>query len=365
MVHRERALAHLGLLIAVGLGLASGCRLKGTGTTPAEESIPELKQRPRDTSLRIDNTAPVPPPEQRTAPVTRHGQLSVQGAKLVDSSGQPVVLRGQAFGWDNWWPQYYNADVVGWLRDDWCVDIVRPAMGIEPDGAYLSNPEQSKSHVTAVVDAAVEVGVYVIIDWHAHDLHQEEAVAFFSEMAERYGDKPHVLYEIFNEPEQDETWPQVKEYATAVIGAIREHDPDNLVIVGTPEWAQRIDAAAADPLQGQTNVLYSVHFYAATHGQWLRDRTRAAIDKGIPVMVTESSGPQASGQGKNNYTEWNAWFDFMEKTGISWLNYSVSDKAGETISVLEPGASASGGWSDAELTESGEQVRALLRSHCR
>ena len=30
------------------------------------------------------------------------------------------------------------------LTRDWCVDVVRPAMGIEPDGAYLSNPAASK-----------------------------------------------------------------------------------------------------------------------------------------------------------------------------------------------------------------------------
>jgi endoglucanase len=184
-------------------------------------------------------------------------------------------------------------------------------------------------------------------------------------MAERYGKEPHVLYEIFNEPEKDETWPQVKAYATAVIGAIRRHDPDNIVIVGSPEWDQRIDLVQASPLEGQTNVMYSVHFYAGTHGQWLRDRTKAAIGAGIPVFVTESSGAEASGRGANNYVEWKAWIDFMESNRVSYLNYSVSDKAGETISVLQPGASANGGWSDNELTESGRYVRELFRSHCK
>jgi endoglucanase len=311
----------------------------------------------------VSPTTPIDP-ASRTPPVHRYGQLRVQGSQLVDAKGQPVVLRGQAFGWDNWWPQYYNADVVRWLRDDWCVDVVRPAMGIEPDGAYLSNPDASKQRISAVVDAAIELGVYVIIDWHAHDLHQEEAVAFFSEMAQRYGNQPHVLYEVFNEPEQDETWPQVKAYADAVIGAIRQHDPDNLVIVGSPEWSQRIDLVAANPLQHQ-NVLYSVHFYAGTHGQWLRDRTQAAVNAGIPVIISESSGAEASGQGANDYEEWNEWLEFLERNRISWLNYSVSDKAGETISVLRPGASAQGRWTDGQLTESGQQVRQLLRSYCR
>lgn len=336
-----------------------------------------LRLKAQESNLAAGNTKPSGPASlgllpakqtgqvspKGTTPVSRLGQLRVQGAQLVGANGEPAALHGQGFGWDNWWPQYYNAEVVRWLRDDWNVDIVRPAMGIEPDGAYLGSPLVSKMRIETVVEAAIDAGLYVIIDWHAHNLHTKEAVAFFGEMAKKYGDKPNVLYEIFNEPEQDETWPQVKEYATAVIGEIRKYDPDNLVIVGCPEWDQRIDLVAASPLKGFSNVLYSVHFYAATHGDWLRERTQAAINAGIPVMVTESSGSQASGQGKNNYTEWNAWIEFMDRNRISWLNYSVSDKAGETISVLRPQANATGKWTDSELTESGVQVRQLLRSY--
>lgn len=349
-----------------GALIAAGCvrqapKSPDAGETPNAEAS---ALSPHGKGSMLSTETNIPPPSERTSPVARHGQLSVKGAELLGAHGKPVVLRGQAFGWDNWWPQYYNSSVVRWLWEDWCVDVVRPAMGIEPDGAYLSHPAASKQRIEAVIDGAIEAGVYVIVDWHAHDLHQTEAVAFFSELAAKYGDQPNVIYEIVNEPEKDETWPQVKEYAAAVLGAIRQHDPDNIVIVGSPEWDQRIDLVAADPLQEQTNVLYSVHFYADTHGDWLRKRTQAAIDAGIPVIVSESSGPQASGQGQNNYIEWKAWLDFMEKNRISWLNYSVSDKAGETCSILEPGGNPSGGWSAAELTESGEHVRNLLRSYC-
>jgi len=305
----------------------------------------------------------IPSAAERSTPVARHGQLSVKGAELLDASGKPAVLRGLSFGWDNWWPQYYNASVVHWLWEDWCVDVVRLAMGIEPDNAYLNSPAASKARIEAAVEGAIQTGVYVIVDWHAHNLHQAEAVAFFSEMAAKYGDKPNVIYEIFNEPEKDETWPQVKQYATAVIQAIRAHDPDNIVIVGSPEWDQRIDTVASDPLQGQSNVMYSVHFYADTHGAWLRERTAAAIAKGIPVFVSESGGSNAAGQGQNNYTEWKAWTDFMDAHHISWLNWHVADKA-ETCAVLQPGANASGNWTAAELSDSGKHVRNVLRAYC-
>ena len=139
---------------------------------------------------------------------------------------------------------------------------------------------------------------------------------------------------------------------------------DNLVIVGSPEWDQRIDLVAADPLQGQVNVMYSVHFYAGTHGQWLRDRVQAAVSGGIPVFVSESSGAEANGHGANHFDEWKSWTDFMEKNRISYLDYSVSDKPNETISVLTPGAPSNGGWTDAQLTDSGKFWRAHLRAQC-
>jgi endoglucanase len=298
-----------------------------------------------------------------SSPIDRYGQLQVVAGRLSDANGLPVTLRGQGFGWDNWWPQYYNADAVGWLRDDWCVDVVRPAMGIEPEGAYLANPAASKARVQAVVEAAIAKEIYVIIDWHAHDRHESEAAAFFSEMAQAYGAQPNVIYEIFNEPD-DETWPDVKAYAETVIAAIRQHDPDNIVIVGSPEWDQRIDTVAADPITSDQNVVYSLHFYAATHGQWLRDRATLALAAGIPLFVSESSGSDAAGQGVNDYTQWQAWFDLMEQQQISWVHYSVSDKAGETISVLEPGAAAQGSWGATQLTETGEYIRDRLRSRC-
>jgi endoglucanase len=350
----------MGSLIASGCLRQTGKNADAAGTTAAGAAEPQARGK----GSKLATETSIPEASARTSPVASHGQLSVKGAKLLDASAKPVILRGQSFGWDNWWPQYYNAQVVRWLWEDWCVDVVRAAMGVEPDGAYLQNPAASKQRVEAVIDGAIAAGVYVIVDWHSHNIRQPEAVAFFSEIAAKYGDEPNVIYEIFNEPEKDETWPQVKDYASAVIGAIRQHDPDNVVIVGSPEWDQRIDLVAADPLQGQTNVMYSVHFYADTHRDWLRKRTQAAIDRGIPVFVSESGGMQASGQGQNNYLEWKAWTDFMDANQISWVNWSVSDKAGETCSILEPGSNASGGWTAAELTESGEHVRNVMRSYC-
>jgi endoglucanase len=296
------------------------------------------------------------------SPVAVHGQLYVSGRYMKDKNNATMNLRGQSFGWSSWWPQYWNANVVSWLATDFKVDIVRAAMGVDASPGYLTGDmTNQKNLVKTVVNAALVSGVYVIIDWHCEAFHQTEAVAFFSEMAQTYGSNPNVIYEILNEP-TTQTWSQVKSYATAVIAAIRQYDPDNIIVVGCPQWDQMIRQVADSPITGYTNIMYTVHFYAASHGQWLRDDCSYALGKNTPIFVTECSGMEASGSGAINYTEWEAWFSFMEANSISWVNWSVSDKAGESCSILLPGAPSNGGWTSAQMNESGNYIRTKLRS---
>jgi endoglucanase len=245
-------------------------------------------------------------------PVKDNGKLQVRGTQLVNEKGKPVVLRGMSFGWHNWWPRFYTEGAVQWLHQDWKCSVVRAAMGVEPNGAYISKPEWSKEKVKAVVDGAIKEGIYVIIDWHSHNIKLDEAKSFFAEMAKTYGDKPNVIYEIFNEPDQ-ESWQDVKNYSIEVMKTIRAIDPDNLILVGSPHWDQDVHLAADDPITGFQNIMYTMHFYAATHKQFLRDRCDYALQKGLPLFISESAGMEASGNGPLNYEEWNKWIDWAEQ----------------------------------------------------
>jgi endoglucanase len=294
-------------------------------------------------------------------PVKTHGQLKVDGTKLVDKNGRPVVLRGMSFGWHNWWPRFYNAGTIKWLHDDWKCSAVRAAMGVEPDKGYLKDSAGSVASIKAVVDAAIKEGIYVIIDWHSHTIKLNEARTFFTMMALQYGKYPHVIYELFNEPDQ-QTWPEVKAYSEELIKKIRAIDPDNLILVGCPGWDQEIQLPAADPIKGYSNLMYTVHFYAATHKQWLRDRTDEAIKKGLAIFISESAGMEASGNGALNYEEWQKWIDWMEANQLSWITWSVSDKD-ETCSVLKTSAASDGNWKESDLKESGIKIREYLRHY--
>jgi endoglucanase len=296
-----------------------------------------------------------------TQPVKANGRLKVVGTRLTNEKGNPVVLRGMSFGWHNWWPRFYNAGVVSWLKKDWGCNVVRAAMGVEPDKGYISEPAWSTQKIKAVIDAAIKEGIYVIVDWHSHHIRQAEAKQFFTEIAREYGKQPNIIYEIFNEPEQ-QSWADVKAYSIELIKTIRAIDPDNIILVGSPHWDQDVHLAADDPIRGYNNIMYTLHFYAATHKEQLRQRADYALKKGLPIFISESAGMEASGNGPINETEWNEWITWAEKNKISWVTWSVSDKD-ETCSVLLPSASSTGNWNTKDLKPSGLKAREYIRKY--
>lgn len=297
-------------------------------------------------------------------PVETHGALSVKGNRIVDKDARPVALAGVSFFWSNTgWGQdrFYNAGAVKSFARDWNASVVRAAMGAEGNGGFGSDPKGNQARVEAVVDAAVEAGVYVIIDWHSHtaEKNPQAAVAFFSEMARKYGHLPNVIYEIYNEPLQVSWSGVVKPYSETVVAAIRAIDPDNLIIVGTPTWSQDVDAAAADPLKGE-NLTYTLHFYSGSHKEGLRDKARVALKSGASLFVSEWGTVNANGDGGVATEEVARWSEFMRENCLSHAAWAVSDKR-EGASYFKPGASSTGPWTDEDLTPSGIVVRDMVK----
>ncbi|WP_394773943.1 glycoside hydrolase family 5 protein [Flavobacterium sp.] len=294
--------------------------------------------------------------------VKHHGQLSVRGTQLVDKNNNPVVLRGMSFGWHSMWPRFYNEKAVNWLKKDFNCNVVRAAMGIElGEMSYIKEQQFSKQKIEAVVNGAIKSDIYVIIDWHSHNINLKEAKEFFAEVSKKYAKYPNIIYEIFNEPDY-ESWPEIKAYAEEVIKVIRENDPHNIILVGSPHWDQDVNLPAADPIKGFDNIMYTMHFYAATHGKDLRDRTDEAIKNGLPIFVSESAGMEATGDGPLNIKAWQDYIDWMETKKLSWITWSVSDKD-ETCSILKKSAKSEGKWKDQDLKESGIKVREFLRKY--
>jgi len=316
----------------------------------------------KDTRLSVDKNG-------KTV-VERYGQLQVIGTNLCTESGQPIQLRGMSSHGLQWHGKYANKDVIKWLRDDWNMQIWRAAMYLT-QGGYVNNPVL-KQKVVDSVDAAVELGVYVLIDWHVMNdkdprAYQEQSIEFFTEMATKYGKYPNVMYEICNEPNGAEvTWDGcIKPYAEAVIAAIRAIDPDNIIIVGTPTYSQDVDIAAANPIQGQKNIMYTMHFYAGTHGKDLQKKVETALDKGLPIFVTEWGTTLASGD-QFRPKEAMEWLSFLKKHNLSWINWSVNNKGEDSgILIFNADRDGKGNWKESDLSKSGKMMRLILRNETR
>jgi aryl-phospho-beta-D-glucosidase BglC (GH1 family) len=298
--------------------------------------------------------------------VEHYGQLAVKGNRIVDQKSQPVSLAGPSLFWSNtgWGAdKYYNADVVNYIQEQWNAPIIRAAIGAGLNGGMLTHADENLAKAEAVVDAAINQGMYVILDWHAHHAedHPQNAIAFFEHFARKYGEQPNIIYEIYNEPLADTDWHTViKPYAQKLIGAIRAIDPDNLIIVGTQTWSQDVDKAADDPITGYSNIAYTLHFYAGTHKAELRKKAQYALDKGIALMVTEWGTVNANGDGAVDRASTEQWVAFMKRNQLSHANWALNDKK-EGASMLKPRAAADGFWSDDDLTESGSFVKSIVK----
>lgn len=290
--------------------------------------------------------------------------ITTQGNQvLID--GQTGSLAGNSFFWSQWSSAYYNLATVAWLKKDWGTTIVRAAMGVEESGGYLADPSRNLQLVKNVVDAAIAEDIYVIIDWHSHDAESNtaDAISFFRQMAQLYGDKNNVIFEVYNEP-INSSWNSVKQYAESVIQVIRDEGSQNLIIVGSPTYSQDVDVASLNPITDFDNIAYTLHFYAGTHSNSLRNKALTALNNGIPLFVTEWGTINASGDGEVAESETQLWMSFLQDNNISHLNWAINDKA-EGSSVLigtEQGENNQGNWTDDLLTESGLLAKSIIQN---
>lgn len=310
-----------------------------------------------------------------TTPVAANGQLSVKGANIVNSSGEKFQIRGMSTHGIMWedFSNILSKDSLKVFRDDWGVNTIRIAMYTEEWGGYTTGADfarQAKEKVNNGVANATDLGMYVIIDWHIMNQdgnpqkHQSEAIDFFTEMSKKYKDYNNVIYEICNEPNNSQgtvTWnANIKPYAEAVTKAIRKNDKDALIVVGTGTWSQDIDQAEKNRLSDK-NTVYTLHFYANTHTDWLRNRFVDCYNKGLPILVTEFGTCDASGNGGYNADQTKKWFDVLDKYKVGYVNWSACGKS-ETASAFKSGTNLSKISSGtSQLTESGKLVREHFR----
>ena len=100
-------------------------------------------------------------------PVSYFGEMMVSGNRINGSkTNAPVQVMGMSFFWSNWSEKYWNAVTVDQMVDEFKCEIVRAAYGVDDQGNPYNPANEEK--VREVVKAAINRGIYVIIDWHSH-----------------------------------------------------------------------------------------------------------------------------------------------------------------------------------------------------
>lgn len=299
---------------------------------------------------------------------SQNGALSVKGTQLVDEKGQAVQLRGISTHGIAWFPDFVNQDAVTQLSEDWGANLFRIAMYTDENGGYCTDGEKEKlkALVTDGVEYAKQADMYVIVDWHIlHDsnplTHKAEALQFFKEMTEKLKGEKHVLYEICNEPNSGCSWEDIKTYANEVIPVIRENAPEAVILVGTPTWSQEIEKPQNDPITGYDNIMYTLHFYAATHKEDLRSKMVNAVEAGTPVFVSEYGLCDASGNGGNDLGQAQSWIDTMDQHGISYAVWSFCNKE-ETSALIASSCRKTSDFTREDLSESGKWIYDMLHA---
>lgn len=295
-------------------------------------------------------------PVKAAAPVEKWGQLKVSGTHIVSETGKKVQLKGVSTHGIAWFPQYVNKSCFKSFKK-MGVNTIRLAFYSDPGAGYSTS---LYSKIDEGIRYATELGMYVILDWHILSdgnpkTHQKQALKFFTRYAKKYGGQKNILYEICNEPNGNITWnDNIRPYANKVINRIRKYDKKSIVIVGTPTWSQDVDIVAQNPLK-QKNVVYALHFYAATHKDEIRNKVKTAYQAGLPMLVSEFSICDASGNGSIDKGSATKWMKLLKQYKIGYVAWNVSNK-NETSALIKSSCKKTGNFTRSNLSKSGKWI---------
>ena len=318
-------------------------------------------------------------------PVGRHGKLSVQKVDdyaapiMVDQNGVPTQLRGASTHGMHWFPQYVNQNAFQTLRDDWGINMVRLVCYPRDGGSvgYLTGGDSTKQQLDTLiqngVDYATKLGMYALVDWHVHaynpNEYLKEAKIFFTKYATMYKDHDNVLYEICNEPTGTNWYSgngkDLYTYCSEVIKTIRAIDPDAIIICGTNTWSQDVDQVAAKPMKalGYENIMYTFHFYSATHKENLMEKVRLATKDGTPIFVTEFGICSADGNGSYDAENADRWIALLDELNISFACWSYSNCNEKSAYFKSSCSNVGGDWTADDLTTTGKWLINTCRAH--
>ena len=313
-------------------------------------------------------------------PVGKHGRLHLakvdgygNAPVIVDQYGKPFQMRGASTHGVQWFPEYINKGAMQTLRDEWGVNLLRMACYVTQYNGYTQGGQSLiDSKIVEGVQAAKELGMYVIVDWHIHEEnpHTTKTVAeqFFKKYATLYKDYDNVIFEICNEPTGVQWYTggnDLYSYCKDIAGIIRDCGSKALIVCGTNNWSQDVEDVAKKPLKddGFKDIMYTFHFYSGTHYEDKRQKVRTAVAAGTPIFVTEFGICDASGNGGYDTANADEWIEFLDSMNISYACWSFCNK-GESASYLKTSCNkTTGGFEESDLTTTGIWLVNTYRAH--
>ena len=289
--------------------------------------------------IQINNTTPSTLTKLN---IQYNGWLKTNGAVLENEKGEPIQLKGISSHGIEWFYDVLTYENLKYLKDNWDINVFRIAMYTDSNGkGYIYSPEQTKEKVCNLIDIAIELDLYVIVDWHILDdnnpqTYTTESITFFDDISKKYANTPNIIYEICNEPNGNNvTWEKnIKPYAEQIIPVIRKNSKKSLIIVGTANWCTKLNNVIESPLNFE-NIIYACHFYSGSHGKELRNNIKKCIENNIPIFISECGLTDADGDGELYYDEFNEWINFINSNNLSWVYWSFSNK-NESSAILIP-----------------------------
>jgi endoglucanase len=242
-------------------------------------------------------------------PCTNHdaplGRLRVSNGKLLDESGNQVVLKGVSLSniiyvkYLGHWNEEYFANARSWGAT-----LVR--LPVNP-ATFREFPQETLLDLDDAVRWCQKHDLYLNIDYHAlgnatDGLFQweeylgttwEEAEQFWATVAARYADVPTVAFgEIYNEPAAlggTLTFDDWRQHADALVAILREHAPEMIPVVAGLDFAYDFSPGGSHPFS-DPDIALSAHPYPGQARERRRANWEAAfgyLSDRYPIILTE------------------------------------------------------------------------------
>jgi hypothetical protein len=288
-------------------------------------------------------------------PVSHFGALKRCGKNICGSKNgtesTAIFFKGPSLYWsDGTGTPFYNIETVDWFVDNLQIGVIRAAMAIKwykdgsepvnkPGGVagYLqNNKDGQKNYIKKVIDAAIANDIYVIVDWHSHNAHDEtnEAKNFFVDMANEYKNVPNIIWEVYNEPINVSS-SQVNSHAKTIVDALKTAGNTNLVLIGSPSYSTQ-PSGQTSGWSSTDNVAFTFHFYAGSHtypNAGGGSSANSTMSSNHAVFATEWGAVNADGGGSVNSGSSDTWTNWMDDQKISNCMWNASN-LGEASSMF-------------------------------